>query len=64
MFYETVFKFKAPAKFSQLVGFAVNKDAEVPRWRIAVSVISRIFEVICENESFELTKRIKKTGFA
>uniref|UniRef100_A0A914QRB3 Uncharacterized protein n=1 Tax=Panagrolaimus davidi TaxID=227884 RepID=A0A914QRB3_9BILA len=56
--------FKAPSKYSQLIAFAVSKDAEQDRCRIAVTVCSRIFEVIYENEKFELTKLIKKTGFA
>uniref|UniRef100_A0A914Y2K5 Uncharacterized protein n=1 Tax=Panagrolaimus superbus TaxID=310955 RepID=A0A914Y2K5_9BILA len=61
---EVINLFKAPSKYSQLIAFAVSKDSEFQRWRIAVTVCSRIFEVNYENQEFELTKRIKKTGFA
>ncbi|KAE9552962.1 hypothetical protein FO519_003839 [Halicephalobus sp. NKZ332] len=64
---EIVDLFKAPAKFSQLICFAVCKSTKMDKtdkWTVAVSVCERIFEVVYESQKLELTKKIKKTGFA
>uniref|UniRef100_A0A7E4UW24 WD_REPEATS_REGION domain-containing protein n=1 Tax=Panagrellus redivivus TaxID=6233 RepID=A0A7E4UW24_PANRE len=53
--------FKPPPKYCQLIGFTTHKEDN--RLVIAVSVMSRVFELVYENGTFELTKKIRTTGY-